>query len=55
MSHRFLSHGELSLPHAEVYADTLRTQGYVMASFQDRQAHIAAQLAAAAERRCSLG
>lgn len=50
LGHRFLSHGELSLPHAEAYADTLRTQGYVMASFQDRQAHIAAQLAAAAEQ-----
>ena len=47
--HRFeAAQPVLELAHADVYADTLRTQGAVLASFAERKAEIARQLAAAA-------
>lgn len=47
--HRFeAAQPVLELAHADVYADTLRTQGAVIASFAERKAEIARQLAAAA-------
>jgi len=38
------------VPHADAYATTLREQGAVIASFDERRADIAAQLLAAAQR-----
>ena len=46
--HRFLSAGEIVLANADLYPDTLRTQGKVIAGFAERRAVIAAQLDAKA-------
>ncbi|MDR2787932.1 MAG: glycine--tRNA ligase subunit beta [Candidatus Accumulibacter sp.] len=46
--HRFLSLGEIAIDHADAYADTLRTQGKVIAGFAERRAAIVAQLDARA-------
>jgi glycyl-tRNA synthetase beta chain len=40
----------ITIDHADRYADTLRTQGAVIASFEERRADIVRQLHAAAER-----
>jgi glycyl-tRNA synthetase beta chain len=46
--HRFLSSGDIVIERADAYADTLKTQGRVVASFAERRASIAAQLDAKA-------
>ena len=46
--HRFLSRGELTIPHAGRYADTLRRRGHVIASFAERRSEIEHKLRAAA-------
>ena len=47
--HRFEAQADpIELPHADAYADTLRTQGAVIASFDERRAAIESQLKAAA-------
>ncbi len=49
--HRFEAVADpIVLPHADAYADTLRQQGAVIASFDARRADIAAQLQAMAQR-----
>ncbi len=45
MGHRFHAPGPISITHADHYADTLTTQGYVIASFEARRARIAQALA----------
>lgn len=47
--HRFLSHGDIVIPGADHYAETLLNQGKVIASFADRKASIARQLEAQAK------
>lgn len=47
--HRFLSDGEITIPHADVYVETLREQGKVIASFDERRDAIKAQLDAQAQ------
>ena len=46
--HRFLSSGDIAITSADCYADTLKNQGKVIASFADRRASIAVQLDAKA-------
>jgi glycyl-tRNA synthetase beta chain len=46
--HRFLSQGPVVIPHAERYAETLATEGCVLASFGERREHIRAALKEAA-------
>ncbi|WP_423196138.1 MULTISPECIES: glycine--tRNA ligase subunit beta [unclassified Cupriavidus] len=46
--HRFLSHGAIEIAHANVYADALREQGKVIASYDARRESMKAQLLAAA-------
>jgi glycyl-tRNA synthetase beta chain len=46
--HRFLSSGDITIAHADAYADTLKTQCKVIARFAERRASIAAQLDARA-------
>ena len=46
--HRFLSAGEIVLGTADAYAETLREEGKVVASFAERRESIAQQLAAKA-------
>ncbi|WP_137935822.1 glycine--tRNA ligase subunit beta [Chitinivorax sp. B] len=48
LGHRFLSKGEISIPHADAYARTLYEQGHVIASFVARRANIEDQLKRAA-------
>ncbi|SDV48098.1 glycine--tRNA ligase subunit beta [Chitinasiproducens palmae] len=48
LGHRFLSSGAIVVPHADAYADTLRTQGRVMAGFAERREAIRQGLAEAA-------
>ncbi|TSE30753.1 Glycine--tRNA ligase beta subunit [Tepidimonas thermarum] len=49
--HRFEAVGDpIELPHADAYADVLRREGAVIASFAERRAEIARQLAEAAGR-----
>ncbi|MBS1197832.1 MAG: glyS, partial [Proteobacteria bacterium] len=43
--HRFLSVGDIAIPNAEAYADTLYQQGKVIACFTQRKEEIARQLA----------
>lgn len=47
--HRFLSEGDITIASADHYADTLKSQGKVIASFADRKASIAQQLDAKAK------
>lgn len=47
--HRFLSSGDIVLGSADAYADALKAQGKVVASFAERRASIAAQLDAKAK------
>ena len=47
--HRFLSSGNITLPQADGYAEALKAQGKVIASFAERRALIAAQLDAKAK------
>jgi len=42
--HRFLAPKPLTIPHADRYEETLAGQAYVLPSFTQRRAHIAAQL-----------
>jgi glycyl-tRNA synthetase beta chain len=44
LGHRFLSQGEVTIPHAAAYADTLRETGRVFAHYGERKAAIRAQL-----------
>ena len=44
LGHRFLSHGELAVPHADAYAETLEVQGKVIALVADRKERIRAAL-----------
>lgn len=44
MGHRFLSAGEITLAHAQTYADVLRQEGKVIASFAERREEIRQQL-----------
>ncbi len=46
--HRFLSSGDIALSGADAYADTLRTEGKVVAAFAERRDSIAQQLDAKA-------
>ncbi len=46
--HRFLSSGDIVLNQADCYAETMKSQGKVIASFAERRATIAAQLEAKA-------
>jgi glycyl-tRNA synthetase beta chain len=46
LGHRFLSSGEITIAHADHYAETLSTQGKVIASFADRRSAIRAGLEA---------
>ncbi|WP_413084416.1 glycine--tRNA ligase subunit beta [Tepidimonas sp.] len=49
--HRFeAARDPIELPHADVYAEVLRREGAVIASFEQRRAEIRRQLQAAAER-----
>ncbi|WP_332814399.1 glycine--tRNA ligase subunit beta [Ramlibacter sp.] len=48
--HRFESAGAVTVPDADGYARVLREQGAVIASFEERRAEIARQIAAAAEK-----
>ena len=47
--HRFLSSGDITISSADAYAETLRTEGKVIATFAERRADIAAQLDAKAK------
>ncbi len=47
--HRFLSAGDIAIKNADTYADVLKTEGKVVASFAERKASIAAQLDAKAK------
>ncbi|MDE2583875.1 MAG: glycine--tRNA ligase subunit beta [Betaproteobacteria bacterium] len=49
LGHRFLAKGDITVANAEAYAATLESEGKVMASFAQRKANIAAQLAAQAK------
>ncbi|MBH1962368.1 MAG: glycine--tRNA ligase subunit beta, partial [Rhodocyclales bacterium] len=49
--HRFMSAGEITLSNADDYAATLKQQGRVMVSFEQRREKIRAQLNAAAGQR----
>ncbi|MBV1775257.1 glycine--tRNA ligase subunit beta [Burkholderiaceae bacterium DAT-1] len=46
--HRFLSTGDVSVAHADAYAETLRSAGKVVASWTERRARIVEQLNARA-------
>lgn len=48
LGHRFLSHGEISIPHADEYAVRLQQQGHIMPSFLARRDSIREQLVTAA-------
>ncbi|GAB3627163.1 glycine--tRNA ligase subunit beta [Pandoraea terrae] len=48
LGHRFLSNGEITISGADAYAQTLETEGKVIASFTARRDAIRAQLLAAA-------
>jgi glycyl-tRNA synthetase beta chain len=48
LGHRFLSSGDITLTDADAYAQTLRAQGKVIASFAERRAAIEQQLQARA-------
>lgn len=50
LGHRFLSQGEIVFQHAEEYAERLRNEGKVIASFDERKAAIQAALNREAER-----
>ncbi|MFT3849524.1 MAG: glycine--tRNA ligase subunit beta [Propionivibrio sp.] len=53
--HRFLSAGDIAVKNADTYADVLKAEGKVVASFADRKASIAAQLdAKAAELKATI-
>ncbi|MGE5652112.1 MAG: glycine--tRNA ligase subunit beta [Bacillota bacterium] len=44
LGHRFLAQGELDVPHADAYAETLEVHGKVIASVADRKERIRAAL-----------
>lgn len=44
LGHRFLSKGELSIQHADDYAEQMRADGKVLAQFAERKAYIQAAL-----------
>ncbi|WP_197329818.1 glycine--tRNA ligase subunit beta [Ralstonia syzygii] len=48
LGHRFLSAGEIVIPHATAYAGTLQSQGKVIASYAERKEAIRAELQKAA-------
>ncbi|MBL8445949.1 MAG: glycine--tRNA ligase subunit beta, partial [Zoogloeaceae bacterium] len=50
MGHRFMSRGEIELATAVAYEETLRAEGKVIASFNERRAEIDQQLQAEAAR-----
>lgn len=53
--HRFLSSGDIAIKHADTYAEVLKGEGKVVASFAERKAAIAAQLdAKAAELKATI-
>ncbi|MBC7943792.1 MAG: glycine--tRNA ligase subunit beta [Burkholderiales bacterium] len=49
LGHRFLSTGEIPIRDADSYAETLRTEGRVIANFEERRAMIEAGLTMAAD------
>ncbi len=49
LGHRFLSKGLITIPDAEAYAATLRSEGKVVADYAERRATIAAHLAGKAQ------
>lgn len=48
LGHRFLSAGEIIIPHATAYASTLKSQGKVIAGYAERKVAIRAELLKAA-------
>jgi glycyl-tRNA synthetase beta chain len=46
LGHRFMSHAQVPITHADDYVDTLRTKGKVVANFDDRRESIRTQLQA---------
>ncbi|MHA6831079.1 glycine--tRNA ligase subunit beta [Ralstonia pseudosolanacearum] len=48
LGHRFLSAGEIVIPHATAYASTLKSQGKVIAGYAERKEAIRAELLKAA-------
>lgn len=48
LGHRFLSAGEMVIPHATAYASTLKSQGKVIAGYAERKEAIRAELLKAA-------
>ncbi|CCD35355.1 Glycyl-tRNA synthetase beta chain [Candidatus Paraburkholderia kirkii UZHbot1] len=46
VGHRFMSQGFVAIAHADDYAQTLRSRGHVVASFEDRRESIRTQLQA---------
>src|SRR5260364_255984 len=44
LGHRFLSNGEIDIPHADAYVETLRDIGHVQVDLDARRAAIRAQL-----------
>ncbi|APF88146.1 glycine--tRNA ligase subunit beta [Ralstonia solanacearum] len=48
LGHRFLSAGEIIIPHATAYASTLKSQGKVIAGYAERKEAIRAELLKAA-------
>ncbi len=54
--HRFMSQGEITLAHADVYEQTLRSEGKVIADFNERRHEIERQLLAGAQaQNASMG
>lgn len=49
LGHRFLSKGLITIPDATAYAETLRTEGKVMADYAERRGTIGGELAAKAQ------
>jgi glycyl-tRNA synthetase beta chain len=49
--HRFMSVGEIGIPHADRYVQTLASEGHVVACFATRREEIRQQLDAAAAKR----
>ena len=50
LGHRFLSQDLISIPNAESYAETLRSEGKVVADYAERRGTIGTQLAAQAQK-----
>jgi len=49
LGHRFLSQGLITIPNADAYAETLRSEGKVVADYAERRGTIGAQLATKAQ------